>query len=408
MNRRRVLIVSGRPPWPPWRGDPLRTQQWVEALREDYEVTVLTPRSATAPDYAGWPNVRHVTFRSSPAPARSVRAVLALASGLPAQCGMYHYPELRKALRHLVPNHDVAVLLLARLALHADDLGNLPWIADLVDALSLNFERRAMVDRPVWRPLLQLETRLLAHAEEAMISRSRRTVVVSDRDAQYLQARYPEYRDRLTVVPVAAKNPTKTSTSSPEAARTATIAFTGNLGYFVNRDGLSWWLDTVWPTIHERRPDIRLLVAGDRPPVSLRRQIQRAGGELIARPENLLEVLAPCTLAIAPLRCGAGMPLKILDAWSVGVPVVASRWAAAGVAAAEGGPLRVAETPEEWSQTLLELLDSPTIRCDLAAKGRQRLERDFSRDAVFAGLRNVVAQVDEDEPSSAEAERSSR
>ncbi|MBZ0112931.1 MAG: glycosyltransferase family 4 protein [Thermoanaerobaculia bacterium] len=395
MTRGRVLIVSGRPPWPPWRGDPLRTRQWVEALRKDYDVTVLTPRSSVAPDYADWPDVRHLTFRPSPGPIRLVRALFALASGLPAQCGMYHYPELRRALGRLVPQHDVAVLLLARLALHADDLGDLPWIADLVDALSLNFQRRAEVDHPLFRPLLELEARLLARAEETLISRSRRTLVVSDRDAEYLADCHPEFRDRISVVPVAAKTPSKVSMTHPSGSReTATIAFTGNLGYFVNRDGLNWWIEEVWPRLRQERPDLRLLVAGDRPPRSLRRQLRRAGGELIARPENLLDVLAPCTLAIAPLRCGAGMPLKILDAWAVGVPVVASPWAAAGVAAADGGPLRVAETPAEWSREILELLDSPSTRRELASKGRERLERDFSRQAVFVGLRDVVALID--------------
>jgi glycosyltransferase involved in cell wall biosynthesis len=381
----------------------------VEALRENYEVTVVTPRGSTPPDYAAWSGVRHITFRPSPAPVRLLRAVLALASGFPAQCGMYHYPGLRNALERLVPHHDVAVLLLARLALHAEDLGDLPWIADLVDALSLNFQRRAEVDRAVFRPLLELEARLLSRAEETLISRSRRTLVVSDRDAKYLAQRHPEFRHRLNVVPVAAKLQAKVSASPRSGSpRPSTIAFTGNLGYFVNRDGLSWWLDAIWPALQRQRPEVRLLVAGDRPPASLRRQIRQAGGELIARPENLLEVLAPCTLAIAPLRCGAGMPLKILDAWSVGVPVVASRWAAAGVGATEGGALRVAETQEEWSKAILELLDSEPARRDLAAKGRQRLERDFGRDAVFAGLRDAVAQVADIEPSSEDPESSSR
>jgi len=118
----------------------------------------------------------------------------------------------------------------------------------------------------------------------------------------------------------------------------------------------------------------------------VRRAVARLGDAsgvtLLASPPNLRPLLAASTVAIAPLRAGSGLPLKILEAWSAGVPVVATPWAAAGTTARPGDDLRVAETPGEWVETLLHLLADPEERRRLAGNARRRLAADYSRDAV--------------------------
>src|SRR5262249_7335367 len=83
--------------------------------------------------------------------------------------------------------------------------------------------------------------------------------------------------------------------------------------------------------------------------------------------------LQQATLALAPMRCGAGVPIKVLEAWASGVPVVASPWAAAGTSGRQGEDFRVVgQHPIEWVSAILELLDSPEERRRLADNGRRR------------------------------------
>jgi glycosyltransferase involved in cell wall biosynthesis len=84
-------------------------------------------------------------------------------------------------------------------------------------------------------------------------------------------------------------------------------------------------------------------------------------------------VLAGATVAVAPVRCGSGIPLKVLDAWSVGVPVVASPFAVEGADGIPERDLLAAEGVDGWTTQVRRLLDDPELCARLAAAGRERI-----------------------------------
>jgi glycosyltransferase involved in cell wall biosynthesis len=357
-----------------------------EGAREgQHEVTLLAP---AAPGEPAVPGVRRETYRRGPsawlgAPARLLR-------GWPVQAIPFQQRDLARHLRRLAPLHDVVVLQLVRLASHLRDLGDRPVVADLIDCLSLNVRTRAAV-APAWqRPALAVEARRVAAAERGLIAAARRALVVCERDRRELAALAPELAGRIVVVPVAMPPPRPSSSPcAPPAGGPPTVMLTGNLGYFPNRDAVEWWLREPWPALRRAVPDLRLVVAGDRPSAAMRRRIERAGGALVARPDDLHALLAGGTLAVAPLRCGSGVPLKVLDAWSVDVPVVASPFAAEGAGAVVGRDLLVAESGPEWASQVQRLLGDAGLRARLAAAGRACIAA-FSADRVH---RELLAQV---------------
>ena len=385
----RVLLVSGRYPWPPWTGDRLRCAQLVELLGHRHEVTLLSPKGESgAPSPPTGPVM--VTFEPRRGPRRALGVFSSIATGHAGQSGLYHDPALGAAIRRYAPEHDIVVLLLARLARHFDDAGDRPVVVDLVDALSLSFAARARVDRLWLRPFWRLESRLLGRSERRLAARSAATLVVAERDRRHL-----EHEVRATgpieVVPVVVtpRPPTDQGTESGPPQ----IVLTGNLGYFVNRDGAAWWLDTVWPRLRARHPELRFVLAGNRPPERMIRHARDRGAEVIARPPDLRSLIASAAVAIAPLRCGAGLPIKILEAWASGTPVVATSHAAAGVAGRAGRDLLVADEPEAWTRAIEQVLDDSETRARLVAGGREHLREDYAPDVVAERLESALASA---------------
>jgi len=457
----RILLVTARYPWPPRRGDQIRTVQILDFLAGEHEVTLLAPAPGNgqpAPPAGAGYRIEH--YR--PAGGLSVIRGMgrALARRLPLQSGLFYQPDLGRRLRELAPRADLGILQLVRLAAHLEDFGGTPILVDLIDSLALNFARRAGVDRRLLRPALRFEARLLAAGERRLAERAAGVILVCERDRQAVIDRLPpELGRKVSVVRLAcphqkvtafpcvgeglapsrvgegcegedgtfppsregaSPSPTQEDNDpgrpvGPQArpgsgegpkVRAALaqgnalgweagpiLALTGNLGYFVNVDAVTWWLREVWPALHRVRPDVRVVVAGDRPSAAVRRAVARAGAgvQLIESPRDLRFTIAQATLSLAPLRCGSGVPIKILEAWAAGTPVVATPWAAAGTSGRPGEDfLVVAPHPVEWASAIRELLDAPAARERLAENGRRRLAADYAPDVVRGQILAVV------------------
>lgn len=395
----KILLATSRYPWPPRRGDQIRAVQTLDFLASGgHEATLLTPEPGPGqpPPPANAP-YRIETYR----PTRGLSSLhgmgRVLVKNLPLQSGLFYQPDLGRKLRELAPRMDLGILQLVRLAVHLEDFGRTPLLVDLIDSLSLNFSLRAEVDRVWLRPLLKVEARLLALGERKLAERAAGMIVVCERDRQALVNRLPpDLAARVSVVRLAVRErhveaPEERERLWREGDKGPVLAMTGNLGYFVNVDAITWWLDEVWPALRRVRPDIRVVVAGERPAAAVRRAVAKAGVRLIESPKDMRSIIAQATLSLAPMRCGSGVPIKVLEAWAVGVPVVATPWAVAGTSGRQGEDFRLVGThPIEWVHAIEELLNDPAARQRLAESGRRRLAADYSRDAVRAQLLGLI------------------
>ena len=362
----------------------MRAVQMLDLLSDEHTVTLLAPEPGRVqlPPPEGTP-YRVELYRPGGGAAFLAGMARAVAKRLPLQSGLFYQPDLARRLRELAPRHDLGILQLVRLAGHAGDFGSTPILADLIDSLSLNFSSRAAVDRWWLAPLFRLEAQLLARAERRLAERAERLLVVCERDRQALVDRLPpDLGAKVAVVRLAVDERQPAQADPPGNETGPILAITGNLGYFVNADAVTWWLRDVWPELQRVRPDVRLVIVGDRPSRALRRVVEKAGARLVASPRDLRSVLAQATISLAPMRCGSGVPVKILEAWSAGVPVVASPWAAAGTSGRPGEDFLLAGRPDEWIAALTDLLDDASARRRLIENGRRPLAADYSRETV--------------------------
>lgn len=382
----RILLATSRFPWPPRRGNQLRTVQMASWLASRHDVTVLAPRAtdgAQVPQGLPFAVERHpVRLRG-----RLASAGRALRRGGPVQSGLYDASAVGAALRGGVAP-DLVILELARMEGAVPDLGGVPLAVDFVDSLSLNFKHRAARDHWWLRPLWSFEASRMANSERRLLNHARLAWVVSARDRAAIAANaVGEDAERLHVLPIAVEP--GTLPESP-AGRSPTVVLSGNLGYFPTLEGALWLARSVWPELRRRVPEARFELAGARAPGRLRDAVAGCGGRILDAPPDLGAVIAASAVAVAPLRCGSGVPIKILEAWSAGIPVLATPYAAGGTTGVPGEDLLVAESADEWVQALSRLLEDRALRERLVASARRRLARDYGervlRERLLASL----------------------
>ncbi len=391
----RILLVSTAWPWPTRKGYQLRLLQLAQALARRNEVTLLVP-AGPEPVPADLPFAIERFHPSSWSAVRGVGAALFASRSL--ESGLVASEDLRRRLGELAPRFDRVLLQLVRLAGVTDALGDVPWVLDLVDSLSLNLERRAVADRLWMRPLLRFEARRLAADERRMIAASALSLLVSDRDRRHLRAALPERLGRrLEVVPLALPPASPASLAGAERterlARPAgetQLAITGNLGYFPTARGIHWFLDEVWPGVVRDYPRVQLLVAGARPPRSLARRVRALGGRLVADPPDLAALLAASDLALAPLLAGSGTPIKLLEALAAGIPAVATPAAAEGLDPALARCVAIPEDAARWVTALHGLIANPIAARARAAIGVRLVRELHDPEAIGQTLDELL------------------
>jgi glycosyltransferase involved in cell wall biosynthesis len=396
----RILMITSRFPWPPWRGNQIRTVQWLEALadhdgHEGHDVTLLAPPAPCGVSLDG--RTVHAAYRL-PLATRLAGLGLAALDGRPLQEGWSTSRSGRQRLGELLdaaggPAWDLAIVQMVRCGWALDLLRELapdvPVVLDAIDSMSLHFERTAADGGPVLRPLARCEARRCRAREHRLVRQAELTIAVAGPD---LEALDPPLGHGL-VIPVAGRLPPADRPAGAAAVRPGLILLSGNLGYRPTLRGALWFAEEVWPALHRRVPGCRWRLAGARPPRAVRRLARLPGVELVADPDDLGPHIAAATVAIAPMQTGSGVPMKVLEAWAAGVPIVATPQAAAGLDPGTLDALEVADGGEAWVERLAQLLADQGRRQALAAAGRAAWQRRYHPDLIRRALREAAVRA---------------
>lgn len=197
-------------------------------------------------------------------------------------------------------------------------------IFDYNDAISFHYKQALPFVGFLKKMFYYIEGLLVSRYEQKVLSRCVYGVVVSQRDARALDPK--NMSQCLSVIPYGTVVPQNTHSENYTNPVSPKIFFMGNLDYEPNRDGLVFFIQKVFPALRRVIPNIELCVAGKGSP-----PIQAQGVKYLGFVESLLYEMSQCFCTVSPIRFGAGVPTKILDAMTLGCPVVASHFSVSGL-----------------------------------------------------------------------------
>lgn len=151
------------------------------------------------------------------------------------------------------------------------------------------------------------------------------------------------------------------------------VVFTGALWRRENARSVHWFVAEVWPIVRRQVPTARFLAVGADPASDLLRLSDVAGVEIRGWVPDLGAIYRQAAVFVAPLRMGAGVKIKVLDAMSHGLPVVATGIGAEGIVdeAPSGALAAVTDDPERFATAVVELLRDPASRQSIGRQARE-------------------------------------
>ncbi|HEV8128610.1 MAG TPA: glycosyltransferase, partial [Candidatus Eisenbacteria bacterium] len=362
-----LLYLAHRIPYPPDKGDKIRSYHQVRYLSERHRVALV----CFADDLR---DLRHadalrefcasvdVVYRS-PLEAR-ITGLRALLDGRAISVAAFASGELHRAAEYRLRGADIAIGFSSVMAQYVPERSGVPRLMDFVDVDSDKWRLYASRRRGPAAWIYAREAEKLGRFEERVARTWDHSIFVSVREARLLAARVPDrpWTALPNGVDLSYFDPSRTTLDTkghgngghrngnrngnshgarpepiPNAmAEAPSIVFTGLMDYFPNVDGVRHFCAEIFPRVRAEVPDARFVIVGRNPVRSVRALARLPGVSVTGAVPDVRPYLASAAVSVAPLRVARGIQNKILEAMAMALPVVATSAAFEGVGAPKG------------------------------------------------------------------------
>ncbi len=169
-----------------------------------------------------------------------------------------------------------------------------------------------------------------------------------------------------------------------------TALFIGNFQHPPNKEALRFIIRDVLPLL---RPKARLVVAGADADETVEALVRADGVEFLGHVPDIREPLARYSVLLSPIFSGAGVRVKILEAFAAGIPVIATPLGAEGLGCRDGRELLLANTGREFAAAAQSLLDNPGRAEEISRAARATLESKWDWQVVVPRLENSYREL---------------
>lgn len=176
------------------------------------------------------------------------------------------------------------------------------------------------------------------------------------------------------------------------------LLFVGGLDYQPNLDSSHYLLREIFPLIRAGLPEVRLDIVGHELWRVAGLLPENSGVELHESVPEILPWFRGADLLVVPLRYGAGIRIKILEAMASGLPIVTTSKGCEGLQVEHGRELLIADDPEAFAREVIRLLGDHGLRRTLAGNARTFVSAQYSWETLVKRMTNGYQRVLESKP----------
>jgi glycosyltransferase involved in cell wall biosynthesis len=184
-----------------------------------------------------------------------------------------------------------------------------------------------------------------------------------------------------------------TGAGTPDPGLSRGVFFIGSLDYRPNAEGLAWMADEVMPRLRALAPGIEVTAAGSNASTELVRKAEAAGIRVAGQVPDARAFMTGSGVMAVPLLSGSGVRVKIVEAMSLGVPVVSTAVGAEGLGVESGREIVIADGADAFAAALARVEQDEALRRRLAASSRAFVERELDRERLGRRLLDFYREL---------------
>lgn len=390
--RPKILVLTPRYPYPVIGGDRLRIYYICKELSKHADLTLLSLCEKKSELNSPLPNdglFSSIERFYLPKWKSWIQSALAIASKNPLQIAYYKCTAFEKRINDLAKNHDSIFCHLIRTGDYAKNI-KIKKFLEMTDAISLNYSRVKLRDKNLnlLSVLYKIEQSRIKKYESSIIEKFDCTFIVSDIDLNYIDPNH-EYRSKLLVSSNGVdyeKIPYSFNHSSEE------IVFIGNINTLQNMDMVLYMADKILPLVNLTKKNAKLKVIGRISNKNKNKLLKYNNLIITGEVEDVLDHVKNASVAVCPMRIGAGVQNKILEYMSIGLPTVVTPKGLEGFSAKHGSELLVANNAKDFSDCIVRIINDRNLAFSLSKAARTYIEKNHSWSAKLSPLiKNTIS-----------------
>jgi sugar transferase (PEP-CTERM/EpsH1 system associated) len=399
-----IIFLSQRIPYPPHKGDKIRSFNLLRGLARTHTVRV----GSFVDDPGDWAHVEELKSHCAevfllPLNRRSatLRSLRGLLTGDPLSKPFYFDSRMAEWVAQSTRAHQtqVAFIFSSAMAQYVLKLPERPphVVMDFVDVDSEKWRHYAERRSGPMRWLYRREGRTLLAHDTAIARMADASLFVSEREAALFQSLAPAVADKVSAL----QNGVDTGYFDPAACIAAaddrpsdpaklSIVFTGAMDYEPNIDAVTWFADHVLEDLRRRRAGATFRIVGTSPSREVQALATRPGIEVTGRVPDVRPYILQADVVVAPLEIARGVQNKVLEAMAMARPVVVTPQALEGLNAAPGQDVLCAERSAAPFLAAVLSATEPDTAKRLGLAARRYAVDNHSWDASSAALDRLL------------------
>lgn len=392
-----LLFLCHRIPYPPNKGDKIRSYNMLKFLSKHYEVHLGA--FVDDPDDFQYESVvadMCASYCLLPLNANlgKLKGLSGFVKGTPLGLPYYANNKMQKWVDAIVTENGLvgALVFSSTMAqyLAGDRFAQLKRYIDFIDIDSDKWAQYKDKASPIMKLVYGYEARMLFGWEKRIANEFDYSFFVSEKEAELFKKMVPDASKKITYfnngVDTDHFSPTN-SYESPYLDEHKVIVFTGAMDYWANVDAVVWFSNEVLPALSDRVKDLKFYIVGFKPDEKVKALAASPHIVVTGAVDDVRPYLAHASVAVAPMRIARGVQNKVLEAMAMALPTVTTSQGYEGINADRDQELRVVDDAGDWVDSLVSLL-TENSHASMGQAARQRVVMDYSWQSSLLRLKH--------------------